>query len=156
MARVRTRRSKERLDTLTFYQRFQLRTGHPVGPADAFTDLAEMRDAWKRHGDQLTADYAAARPGHRPWGFWTFDHPRALEAPDAPQVYDPRRLHGFDWPAYLGAIRRSVAYLASHRLLFPGEEEAISMPRLRHDGRPHDWDAAALEGLRDAVGDGDD
>ena len=33
-------------------------------------DVDEMRSAWKEHRAQLLA---AARPGHRPWGWWEFE-----------------------------------------------------------------------------------
>ena len=40
-------------------------------------DLDEMRSTWKAHRDKLLA---AARPGHRPWGWWEFESPEPRAA----------------------------------------------------------------------------
>jgi hypothetical protein len=36
---------------------------------EVFGDLENAREAWRVHGERLTAEY---RPGFKPWGWWQF------------------------------------------------------------------------------------
>lgn len=46
--------------------------------ASAFASQAARRQAWERHGERLTREFIAERPGHRPDGWWAYSAPEGV------------------------------------------------------------------------------
>jgi hypothetical protein len=74
-----------------------------------------MREAWRRHGGVLLAQWVAQHPGTRPWAWWMF------EAPDDAVGRPDERLE--DYVARLDERDRETeaAFLRRHGLLQPSE-----------------------------------
>lgn len=152
-SRIRRRRSRDRLDVLTFDQVFDLRAG-PYEHRAAFADDAERRQAWERHRDELIELVAADRfaTGKRPEAFWQYDiaRPELLRDRDrGAEEWDPDVEYSFD--ADMALLQARTAYLAEHDLLEPHELANIRHPSPRSDGNQHEWDVAGLAGLDEGL-----
>jgi len=64
------------------WQLWVLRSARTRIPMHAARLTYTMRDAWDVHGDQLTREWAKARPGTRPPVWWEFSAPAEADQPD--------------------------------------------------------------------------
>ncbi len=118
--RKRVRRSRRTWTTTHFHH---LQTGydflHDAFSKDAGLEphqgggevLPGMRECWKQHGDQITADRIARHPGTRPWYWW---------------IHKGLITEGTDIDEQLGMTQAD--WLAAHHELGPDELRRVNEP----------------------------
>ena len=82
---------------------------------------------WATWGDAILEEWAAARPGSRPWAWWAFaaPGPRRQVRP-GPRAIGPELAFGaprfFEAPPAVGQFETEAEFLRRNKLLLPGEE----------------------------------
>jgi hypothetical protein len=115
-----------------------------------FSHERERAAAWQEYGDEITADWVAAHPGERPWGWWQHVAPGPrLCLEGAKYVYRGAKPGDGNWiwqedfglPGRPQARRPGAAparmlfesqatFLQRHDLLMPGEAERLTAEAL--------------------------
>jgi hypothetical protein len=118
------------------------------GGAWSFLEKRDLRDVWHEHAEAILAHHVKRRPGTRPARWWQFDAPEprrrlggtgtplhecsAYVAPFTYGIPTAWRTHGDFFtsgtpidPTDLPAFESEAAYLARHKLFFPGERERL-------------------------------
>lgn len=135
---------------LSLSLRRQLEYGKPFFNFDDPLSEDELRSLWQTHRETIMREFIAKKPGHRPWGWWYFDHgkERPVTAPlvDDSEVeairndcrfgylhsaiigkWHPDDFNWCGWPAGWGMMQQSEPdYLAEHGLLTKVERRQLS------------------------------
>ena len=90
-------------------------------------DPAEEWSTWR---EMILEEWAAARPGSRPWAWWAFEAPgpRRQVGP-GPRSIGPQLWFGvprfLEAPPAVGQYETERGYLKRHLLFLPGEERLL-------------------------------